>query len=124
MNKKMLAAGLCSVLLAAGACQKTPDSAKATDDKSTSAKNPGTAAKTAEAKGADSSEGVRLTPEQMQKIGLETEAVKTVDYAEETAAYGSVIPHVHSTHLNRKRYRMVQGIRSSLGSPIRQLPKR
>jgi len=87
MSKKLLAAGLSWVVLAAAGCQKTPDSAKAPDDKS-----PGTAAK-ATAKAADASEGVSLTPEQIEKLGLKTEAVKAVDYAEETAAYGSVIPH-------------------------------
>ena len=98
MNTKLLAAGFCWVLLAAGACQKTPGSAKATDDKSPSAKNssakePSAAAKTAAPNGAESEEGVSLTPEQIEKIGLQTEAAKTVDYAEETVAYGSVIPH-------------------------------
>jgi hypothetical protein len=93
MNTKMLAAGLCWVLLAASACQKTPDGAKAPEDKNPSAKNPSAAANPAAAKDADSSEGVTLTPEQIEKIGLKSEAVTAVDYTEETAAYGSVIPH-------------------------------
>ena len=88
MNAKMLAAGLCGVLLAASACQKTPDRAKAADDK-----NPTAAAKTPTVKDADLGEGVNLTPEQIEKIGLKTEVVKAIDFAEETAAYGSVIPH-------------------------------
>jgi hypothetical protein len=89
MNTKLLATGLGWILLAAAACQKTPHSANAPDDKIPSA-----AAKAPAVKGgADSSEGVKLTPEQIEKIGLQTEAVKVVDYAEETAAYGSVIPH-------------------------------
>jgi hypothetical protein len=88
MNTKLLAAGLCWALLAAGACQKAPDSAKAPDDK-----NPSAAAKAAAPEGANVSKGVSLTPEQIEKIALETEAVKAVDYAEEAAAYGSVIPH-------------------------------
>ncbi len=75
-------------LLCAAACHKSPDSAKAPEDK-----NPGAAAKTAPAKDADAGEGVKLTAEQIEKIGLQTAAVGTVDYAEETAAYGSVIPH-------------------------------
>jgi hypothetical protein len=87
MNKKLLAMALGWVVLAAAGCQRTPDSAKAPDDK-----NPGTAAKAA-AKAADAGEGVSLTPEQIEKIGLQTEAVKAVEYAEQTAAYGSVIPH-------------------------------
>jgi hypothetical protein len=87
MNTKLLAAGVSWVLLAAAGCQKTPDSAKAPGDK-----NPSAAAKVA-SKEAESSEGVSLTAEQIEKIGLQTEAVKAVDYAEEAAAYGSVIPH-------------------------------
>jgi hypothetical protein len=84
MNTKLWSAGLCWVLLAAGACQKAPESAKAPDEK-----NPSAAAKAPAAK----SDGVSLTPEQIEKIGLQTEPLRPVDYTEETAAYGSVIPH-------------------------------
>jgi hypothetical protein len=87
-QRKLLVAGICCALLLAAGCQKTSNSAKDAEDKT-----PSSAAKTAAVKGADSSEGVTLTPEQMQKIGLQTVAVKTVDYAEETAGYGTVIPH-------------------------------
>jgi hypothetical protein len=84
--RKLLLAGSVCVLLTAGGCQKSPDSATQADDK-----KPAAAAKAP--KDADSSEGVSLTPEQIQKIGLQTDAVKMVDYAEETAGYGNVIPH-------------------------------
>jgi hypothetical protein len=84
---RMLVAGVCCVLLGVAGCQKASDGANGAEDK-----NPSAAAKPAP-KATDSSEGVSLTPEQMQKIGLQTEAAKAVDYAEETAGYGSVIPH-------------------------------
>jgi hypothetical protein len=86
--RRLLVAGICCALSAAAGCQKAPDGAKEPDGK-----NPSAAAKAASPAGADSSEAVNLTPGQIEKIGLETEAVKTVDYAEEAAAYGSVIPH-------------------------------
>jgi hypothetical protein len=92
MNKKLLAVALTWLVLAAAGCQKSPDGARAPDSAKASGENPGTASK-ATAKAADAGQGVSLTAEQIEKIGLQTEAVKAVDYAEQTAAYGSVIPH-------------------------------
>jgi hypothetical protein len=37
--------------------------------------------------------GVTLTPEQIEKLGVVTEAVQSIDYREETAGYGVVVPH-------------------------------
>jgi hypothetical protein len=37
--------------------------------------------------------GVTLTPEQVDKLGLVTEAVKSIDYTEETAGFGVVVAH-------------------------------
>jgi hypothetical protein len=37
--------------------------------------------------------GVTLTPEQIEKLGLVTEAVQSIDHTEETAGYGVVVPH-------------------------------
>ncbi len=37
--------------------------------------------------------GVTLTAEQIKKLGLVTEAVKSIDYTEETAGYGVVVAH-------------------------------
>ena len=86
MNMKMLV--LCVVLAAVSACHKSPpETAGAADEKSSGA------AKTGEQKDKDAREGVSVTPAQIEKIGLQTEALKTVDYAEETAGYGTVIPH-------------------------------
>ncbi|HEX3951901.1 MAG TPA: hypothetical protein VHW95_18780 [Steroidobacteraceae bacterium] len=88
-QRKLMAAGICCTLLATVGCQKTADGAKEPDGN-----KPSTAAKAAAPKSADSSQGLNLTPAQIEKIGLETEAAKTVDYAEESAGYGSVIPHL------------------------------
>jgi hypothetical protein len=85
MNMKMLV--LCAAL-AAGACHKgAPEVAATTDEKSIAA------AKAADDKTKDASEDVSLTPAQIDKIGLQTEAVNAVDYAEEIPGYGTVIPH-------------------------------
>lgn len=85
MNKKIWI--LCVALAALSACHKgAPESKGAADEKSAGAAH-------ADAKDKDAGEGVNLTPEQIEKIGLQTEALKTVDYSEETAGYGTVIPH-------------------------------
>jgi len=47
-------------------------------------------------KGADakeSGEGVALTPEQIEKMGIVTQPAHAIDYTEETAGYGVVISH-------------------------------
>jgi hypothetical protein len=107
MNMQLLlAAAGCSAILALGGCHKTqpaPQAKSASDSKSASeAKGapdakPGDAAKQedkAEGKDAEKPAGeVTLTPEQTEKIGLETEEVKSTNYAEETAGYGTVVPH-------------------------------
>ena len=38
-------------------------------------------------------EGVKLTPEQIEKMGLVTQAAQAIDYAEEAAGYGVVVSH-------------------------------
>lgn len=79
MNMKTLA--LWIALAALSACHKEPP------------EKPAPAAKAEESKDKDAGEGVTLTPAQIEKIGLKTEALRAVDYAEETAGYGTVIPH-------------------------------
>ena len=59
----------------------TPD-AKAADGK-----------EPADVKGAAATEGVTLSADQVQKIGLTTEPVKKVEYTDEVAGYGTVIAH-------------------------------
>ena len=85
MNMKMWL--LCGVL-AAGGCHKGAHEVAATADEKSFP-----AAKAGESKAKDAGEDVTLTPAQFDKIGLQVEAVKTVDYAGEIAGYGTVIPH-------------------------------
>ncbi len=80
MNRNAVAA-LCMAMLALGACHKSPSDGP----KSAAQEKP------AEAPKAESGQVV-LTPEQVEKIGLQTEEVKAAEYAEETAGYGTVIP--------------------------------
>ena len=92
MNTKkwrLPAALLCCALAALSACHKAaPEkTGTASDEKSNAA------AKAGESKDKEAGEGVSLSPEQIEKVGVRTDAVKTVDYAEETAGYGTVIPH-------------------------------
>jgi hypothetical protein len=82
MNKNAVA-GLCAAVLALGACHKPPssESAKsAAEEKAAEVAKPG-------------SGRVILTPEQVEKIGLQSEAVKAATYAEEIAGFGTVVPH-------------------------------
>jgi hypothetical protein len=79
---------LCVALAALSACHKgAPEVAASAAEKPTGA------AQAAGSKDKDAGEGVSLTPAQIEKIGVKTEALKAVDYAEETAGYGTVIPH-------------------------------
>lgn len=107
----LLAAAGCSAFLVLGGCQKSPsaDQSKsapqaksASDPKAGEAKaaadaKPGDAAQgedKAEAKDAEKPAGeVTLTQEQIGKIDLQTEQIKAIEHAEETAGYGVVIPH-------------------------------
>jgi hypothetical protein len=79
---------LCVALAALCACHKSPPEAAVSADGKSAGAAPASASKHK-----DAGEGVSLTPEQIEKIGLQTAALKTVDYAEETAGYGTVIPH-------------------------------
>lgn len=45
------------------------------------------------AKGGEADEGITLTTEQVDKLGIVTEAVKAADYTAETSGYGVVVPH-------------------------------
>jgi hypothetical protein len=69
-------------MLALGACHKS-----SSDGTKSAAQE-----KPVEAPNAESGR-VILTPEQVEKIGLQTEEVKAADYAEEIAGFGTVIPH-------------------------------
>ncbi|HEY4969291.1 MAG TPA: hypothetical protein VII35_05250, partial [Steroidobacteraceae bacterium] len=89
----VLAAG-CLLL---GACHKTTSSAgeapPASDAKATeNAKSQPAAKKEAGAK-EDAAEGVTLTPEQVEKLGVATQPAQALDYSEEAAGFGVVVNH-------------------------------
>jgi hypothetical protein len=74
-----------ATLLIIGGCQRSspPDTAKPSADQTK-----------AEDGGAEkASEGVSLTSEQVEKIGLRTQDAKATSHADEAAGYGTVIPH-------------------------------
>jgi hypothetical protein len=76
-----------SVLVAAlgiamfAGCQRTPTATDAND------------ASTKEAGPKQSGEGVSLTAEQVEKMGVATQPAKSMDYREQIAGYGVIIPH-------------------------------
>lgn len=89
----MLVAG-CLLL---GACHKTTSSAgeapPAPDAKATeNAKSQPAEKKDADAK-EDAAEGVTLTPEQVEKLGIATQPAQALDYSEEAAGFGVVVNH-------------------------------
>jgi hypothetical protein len=105
-------AALCVAVLILGACQKTAaptaDAADAKAKPAAAAKDAGeaktaagdeakgeAAGKDEEAKGEKGEEGkgVTLTAEQVEKLGLETQAAVASDYRQETTGYGVVVPH-------------------------------
>jgi hypothetical protein len=98
-----LAAG-CFVLVLAACHPGSPSGGAAAQDEAkptTTAKPPATAtagdAKEADGKQAAAkeaeAEGVTLTPEQIEKIGLVTEDARAVDYSAQAAGYGVVLSH-------------------------------
>jgi hypothetical protein len=85
MNRNVLPqfAAMCIATLIIGGCNKAPPAAAA----------PPAADEKSEPPSKHGSEGVTLTPEQIEKIGLQTELVKAIDHAEEVTGFGTVIPH-------------------------------
>jgi hypothetical protein len=78
---------LCCALMALSACHEAaPEKAGTAGEGKAN-----TAAKAGESKEKQAS--VSLSPEQIEKIGVRTDAARSVDYAEETAGYGTVLPH-------------------------------
>jgi len=97
-----LIGALCLVYsLLAGCHQVPPAAAESAPASAAGAKEAGakeTGAKDeADAKEAGGKEeagaGVTLTPEQIEKLGVVTQAVQSIDYREETAGYGIVMAH-------------------------------
>ncbi len=92
----LLAAAGCAAVLALGGCHKTqsPTDPKAASEAQAAPDEKSGNAARAQGKGAQKPAGeVTLTPQQIEKIGLQTEAIKALDHAEETAGYGTVIAH-------------------------------
>jgi hypothetical protein len=81
-----------AVLLLCGCHKGTPSAAQEpADAKSAPAAKPESGAQEANRK--EASEGVVLTPEQLQKLGLVTAPAQNTDYREEAAGYGVVVNH-------------------------------
>jgi hypothetical protein len=79
--RPLLAAVLGIAMFGIAGCHPTPTAADAKDE---SAKEQGAKA---------SGEGVTLTAEQVEKMGIATQSAKSMDYRNEIAGYGVIIPH-------------------------------
>jgi hypothetical protein len=95
--RRSLSAVLAAGCLLLGACHKTTSSAgeapPASDAKA--AENPksqAAAKKDADIK-EDAAEGVTLTSEQVEKMGIATQPAQALDYSEEAAGFGVVVNH-------------------------------
>jgi hypothetical protein len=95
--RRSLSAVLAAGCLLLGACHKTTSSAgeapPASDAKA--AENPKSqpaAKKDADVK-EDAAEGVTLTSEQVEKMGIATQPAQALDYSEEAAGFGVVVNH-------------------------------
>jgi hypothetical protein len=91
--KQALIAVTLGIALQLSAChQAAPaDGAKSADAKA--APTSDAKAEDAKAQGGAPDDGVTLTTEQVDKLGIATEAAKAVDYTAETSGYGVVVPH-------------------------------
>lgn len=79
------AAALCLASLGLAGCHRTPPAEKAT---SAEAARPGPATQ-----GTEGAEGVTLTAEQAQTLGVATQPAKPIQYTAETSGFGLVVPH-------------------------------
>jgi hypothetical protein len=96
-TRRRLSAVLAAGCLLLGACHKTTSSAgeapPASDTKAAeNAKSHPAAKKDADAK-EDAAEGVTLTPEQVEKLGIATQPAQALDYSQEAAGFGVVVNH-------------------------------
>jgi len=79
------------VMLSIMGCERTHSSA---DASGAAASQPAAKEDSTKEEGpSEAGEGVTLTAEQAQKVGVTTTPARAVDYAAETAGYGVVIPH-------------------------------
>lgn len=86
------------VALAAGclllcACHKAASPAGETSPASEAKTKAGAKSQPATGSKETAAEGVTLTPEQVEKLGVVTQAAQTVDYSEEAAGFGVVVNH-------------------------------
>jgi hypothetical protein len=90
MNSTALLA-VCAGLLLAGGCHKTQpaDAAKSGAEKAATSDNPADSKEAADKGPA----GVTLSSEQIEKLSLQTQEAKATSYVDETAGYGTVLPH-------------------------------
>jgi hypothetical protein len=95
-TRRRLSAVLAAGCLLLSACHKTASSAgeapPASDAKATENAKSQPAAKKDDAK-EDAAEGVTLTPEQVEKLGVATQPAQALDYSEEAAGFGVVVNH-------------------------------
>jgi hypothetical protein len=80
---------VCAAMLFVGGCQRSQPS----DGPKPAAEKAATPAADNKEPADKESAGVTLSTEQIEKIGLQTEEVKATSFADETAGYGTVIPH-------------------------------
>jgi hypothetical protein len=78
---------------AADAVPASGAGAKKADAKQEAGVKAGTTAKEEAGGKEEAGAGVTLTPEQIEKLGVVTQAVQSIDYREETAGYGVVMAH-------------------------------
>lgn len=81
MIRPLLATFLGIAMFASGGCHRTPVVTEAQD------------AQASQPAAKESGEGVDLTADQVEKLGIATQSVKSLDYRDEIAGYGVIIPH-------------------------------
>jgi hypothetical protein len=92
--RQRLIAAICLGYLLLGGCHKPPpasDAAQPSDAKSDT--KSGAAAKPESSAQEGAGEGVVLTSEQVEKMGLATEAARAIEYRDEIMGYGVVVAH-------------------------------
>jgi hypothetical protein len=89
-STRAIAAALCLGVLGLAGCHRTPPAENA---KGADASEPASKEETQKEAAAEGAEGVTLTREQAEKLGVATEPAKSIQYTAETSGFGVVIPH-------------------------------
>src|SRR5882757_930828 len=91
-----ISAAVCLSSLLLWGCHKAPptaaEAAPASDGKTGESAKPAGGKEEANGK-EEASEGVVLTPDQVEKLGLATQTAQSSQYTEEASGYGVVVPH-------------------------------